>query len=49
MKRELQTLVHPEMLGRSFQALGLAKNIDPGALWLAGFRFARQLPSALDF
>jgi SAM-dependent MidA family methyltransferase len=49
MKLELQTLLHPEMLGRSFQALGLAKNIDPGALRLAGFRFARQLPSALDF
>ena len=49
MKRELQTLVHPEMLGRSFQALGLAKNVDPVGLWLAGFKFARGLPSALDF
>jgi SAM-dependent MidA family methyltransferase len=46
MKRELQTLVHPEMLGRSFQALGLAKNVDPGALRLAGFKFARELRSA---
>jgi SAM-dependent MidA family methyltransferase len=49
MKRELQTLVHPEMLGRSFQALGLAKNVDPVGLRLAGFKFARGLPSALDF
>jgi SAM-dependent MidA family methyltransferase len=49
MKRELQTLLHPEMLGRSFQVLALAKNVDPGALRLAGFKFARELPSALDF
>jgi SAM-dependent MidA family methyltransferase len=48
MKRELQTLVHPEMLGRSFQALGLAKNVDAGALRLAGFKFARELRSALE-
>jgi SAM-dependent MidA family methyltransferase len=43
MKRELQTLLHPEMLGRSFQMLALAKNVDPGALRLAGFKFAREL------
>jgi SAM-dependent MidA family methyltransferase len=49
MKRELQTLLHPEMLGRSFQALALAKNVDPGALRLAGFKFAREPCSALDF
>jgi SAM-dependent MidA family methyltransferase len=48
MKRELQTLLHPEMLGRSFQVLALAKNVDPGALRLAGFKFARELRSALD-
>jgi SAM-dependent MidA family methyltransferase len=48
MKRELQTLLHPEMLGRSFQALALAKNVDPGALQLAGFKFAREPRSALD-
>jgi SAM-dependent MidA family methyltransferase len=48
MKRELQTLLHPEMLGRSFQVLALAKNVDPGALRLAGFKFARELLSALD-
>ncbi len=39
-KRELQTLLHPEMLGRSFQALALSKDVDVGA-GLAGFRFAR--------
>jgi SAM-dependent MidA family methyltransferase len=48
MKRELQTLLHPEMLGRSFQVLALAKNVDPGAPRLAGFKFARELRSALD-
>lgn len=48
MKRELQTLLHPEMLGRSFQALGLAKNVDLSGLRLAGFKFARELRSALD-
>jgi SAM-dependent MidA family methyltransferase len=44
----LQTLHHPEMLGRSFQILVLEKNVDPrlaksfgsGAV-LAGFKFAR--------
>jgi hypothetical protein len=41
IKRELQTLLHPEMLGRAFQALALAKDIDPGASRLAGFKFAR--------
>ena len=40
-KRELQTLLHPEMLGRAFQVLGLAKHIDPGAP-LAGFKFGRE-------
>ena len=48
MKRELQTLLHPEMLGRSFQVLALAKNVDPGALRLTGFKFARELRFALD-
>ena len=44
-RRELQTLLHPEMLGRAFQVLGLTKNIDPVAPPLAGFQFARQLCS----
>lgn len=43
--RALQTLLHPEFLGRSFQFLGLAKNF-PDAAALAGFRFAR--PSRVE-
>ena len=42
-KRELQTLLHPEMLGRAFQVLALAKNINVEVPPLAGFKFARQL------
>ena len=40
-KRELQTLLHPEMLGRAFQVLALAKNVDTETNPLAGFKFAR--------
>lgn len=46
-KRELQTLLHPEMLGRTFQMLALAKNVGPEAQQLAGFKFAREPRSAL--
>ena len=46
-KRALQTLLHPEMLGRAFQVLGLVKNIDSGALPLSGFKFAREARSTL--
>jgi SAM-dependent MidA family methyltransferase len=42
-KRELQTLLHPEMLGRAFQVLALAKNVGAETNPLAGFKFARQL------
>jgi SAM-dependent MidA family methyltransferase len=42
MKRELQTLLHPEMLGRAFQVLALSKNVDSGAPKLAGFKFAPE-------
>src|SRR5436305_8920486 len=42
-KRELQTLLHPEMLGRAFQVLGLDKNVKVEVPPLAGFEFARQL------
>jgi SAM-dependent MidA family methyltransferase len=42
-KRELHTLLHPEMLGRAFQVLALAKNVGPETNPLAGFKFARQL------
>jgi SAM-dependent MidA family methyltransferase len=41
-KRELQTLFHPEMLGRAFQVLALSRNVDPAAPKLAGFKFARE-------
>ena len=40
-KRAMQTLLHPEMLGRSFQALALSKDVDFGVP-LAGFKFARD-------
>jgi SAM-dependent MidA family methyltransferase len=53
-KRALQTLLHPEMLGRSFQVLALAKDVDPStslrtplALPLSGFKFARDAREAL--
>jgi SAM-dependent MidA family methyltransferase len=45
-KRELQTLLHPEMLGRSFQMLCLAKDIDLGASF-SGLKFARDPRAAL--
>ncbi len=40
-KRALQTLLHPEMLGRSFQVLALAKDVDLAGP-LSGFKFARE-------
>jgi SAM-dependent MidA family methyltransferase len=40
-KRALQTLLHPEMLGRSFQVLALAKDIE-SVEPLAGFKFAHD-------
>ena len=46
-KRELQTLLHPEMLGRAFQVLALARNVGPEAPQLAGFKFAREPRSVL--
>jgi len=45
-KRALQTLLHPEMLGRAFQVLALEKHLDP-AVPLAGFQFARDARAAL--
>ena len=46
-KRALQTLLHPEMLGRAFQVLALGKNVDPPARRLTGFKFAREPSSIL--
>jgi SAM-dependent MidA family methyltransferase len=40
-RRALQTLLHPEMLGRSFQVLALTKSVD-STLSLSGFKFARD-------
>jgi SAM-dependent MidA family methyltransferase len=45
-RRALQTLVHPEMLGRAFQVLALSKDVDSSTP-LAGFKFARESRSAL--
>jgi SAM-dependent MidA family methyltransferase len=45
-KRALQTLIHPEMLGRRCQVLALAKNVD-SAIALSGFKFARDARAAL--
>ena len=39
LRRELQTLLHPEMFGRSFQVLGLSKGLNRAAR-LSGFKFA---------
>ena len=39
-RRQLQTLLHPEMMGRSFQVIALGRGINPG-LTLSGFQFAR--------
>ena len=43
-KRALQTLLHPEMLGRNFQVLALGKNF---AEKLSGFQFARDVVTEL--
>lgn len=45
-KRALQTLLHPEMLGRAFQVLVLGKDVDL-AEPLVGFTFARDPRAAL--
>jgi SAM-dependent MidA family methyltransferase len=44
-RRALQTLLHPEFLGRAFQFLALAKNAPDQQL--SGFKFAREPRSAL--
>jgi SAM-dependent MidA family methyltransferase len=45
-KRALQTLLHPEMLGRGFQVLALTKDVDLG-MPLSGFSFARDVRNEL--
>jgi len=46
-KRELQTLLHPEMLGRAFQVLALEKNVGRKTNLLAGFKFGAESRSSL--
>jgi SAM-dependent MidA family methyltransferase len=43
-RRALQTLLHPEMLGRSFQVLALGKDFSET---ISGFRFARHARTQL--
>ena len=46
--RAFKTLMHPQMMGRSFQVLALEKGVAHPAP-PAGFRFARDAESSLDF
>ena len=43
----LQTLLHPEMLGRAFQVLALTKDIDRDSQQLAGLKFGGHPRAAL--
>ncbi|MGA3172401.1 MAG: SAM-dependent methyltransferase [Chthoniobacteraceae bacterium] len=45
--RGLKTLLHPEMLGTTFQVLGLSRGTPPGTL--AGFRFADRRDESRGF
>jgi SAM-dependent MidA family methyltransferase len=45
-RRALQTLLHPELLGKTFQFLTLTKDVPPGVP-LSGFKFARSPRVAL--
>jgi len=45
-RRALQTLLHPEFLGTTFQFLALAKDVAPDVS-LGGFKFARDPRTAL--
>ena len=44
----LQTLLHPEMLGRAFQVLALAKNVHRDGQRLGGLKFGRNLCATLE-
>ncbi len=46
-RRALQTLLHPGLLGRTYQFVALSKNL-PGASQLKGFKFARDPRRALE-
>jgi SAM-dependent MidA family methyltransferase len=45
-RRALQTLLHPELLGATFQYLALGKNVSGDEM--SGFRFARDPQNALS-
>jgi SAM-dependent MidA family methyltransferase len=45
-RRALQTLLHPEFLGTTFQFLALTRDVTPGVP-LSGFKFARDPCAAL--
>jgi SAM-dependent MidA family methyltransferase len=45
-RRALQTLLHPEFLGTTFQFLALTRGVAPG-VQLSGFKFARDPRNAL--
>lgn len=45
-RRQLQTLLHPETMGRSFQVLALSRGIPPDLI-LSGFKFARPAQKQL--
>jgi SAM-dependent MidA family methyltransferase len=47
LTRELQTLLHPEMLGRAFQVLTLEKNLDASTPPVAGLKFATESHNVL--
>ncbi|MBA2585690.1 MAG: SAM-dependent methyltransferase [Chthoniobacterales bacterium] len=46
--RALQTLLHPTLLGRTFQYLAFARGVSPAAE-LSGFSFAQEPKTALGF
>ena len=45
-RRALQTLLHPEFLGTTFQFLALTRNVPP-SVRLSGFKFGREPRAAL--
>jgi SAM-dependent MidA family methyltransferase len=47
LTRELQTLLHPEMLGRAFQVLTLEKNLAASTPPVAGLKFATESHNVL--
>ncbi len=48
IRRELQTLLHPEMLGRSFQILVLGRRTPSSSSTLAGLRFRKRRDATIS-